>query len=100
MSGQGKLGNNIRKQEVAYGWQDFNSTFMQLAREEQGRAEVITNGAVLQGMDRVLRVHGDYRSTRDRQISTTRDASVNLWAWTSRQKPSPKSKRRRTKPWR
>jgi hypothetical protein len=41
-------------------WQDLHGKFMQLASEEQGRADVITKGKVLQGMDRVLRASCSY----------------------------------------
>jgi hypothetical protein len=55
--------NYVRKQEEADGWQGFHSRFMQLAREEQGRAEaepVITKGKVLRSMDQVLRASCNY----------------------------------------
>ena len=42
-------------------WRDFHEKFQALAGEEQGRAVPITQGRMLQGMDRVLRAHGDYR---------------------------------------
>ena len=42
-------------------WRDFHEKFQALAGEEQGRAVPITERRMLQGMDRVLRAHGDYR---------------------------------------
>ena len=41
-------------------WRDFHEKFQALAGEEQGRAVPITKGKVLQGMDRVLRAHGNH----------------------------------------
>jgi len=39
----------------------FESRFLGLAREEQGRVDVITNGKTVQMMDKVLRAHCDYK---------------------------------------
>lgn len=51
-----------------YAWRDFHDRFMQLACEEQGqgRADVITQGDTLRRMDRVLRVHCDYKDYPER----------------------------------
>lgn len=53
--------NYIHRQEEADGWQGFHFQFMQLAREEQGRADVITNGKVLRRIDQLLRASCNYR---------------------------------------
>jgi ribosome-binding protein aMBF1 (putative translation factor) len=46
-------------------WKDFQERFMQLAREEQGREIVITNGKALRRME-VLRAHCNYKDYRER----------------------------------
>lgn len=60
MAWQSYLSNYMRKQQEAERWRGFQNRFMELAREEQGRADVITNGRLLQSMDRVLRVSCNY----------------------------------------
>jgi len=60
--------------EVAMAWQEadqwrvFQNRFMDLACEEQGRgqADVITKGDTLRRMDRVLRMHCDYKNYPER----------------------------------
>jgi hypothetical protein len=52
-SGENKLSGD--------GWQSFHARFMQLAREEQGRADAITQGKVLCSMYQVLRATCSYR---------------------------------------
>lgn len=49
-------------------WRVFQNRFMDLACEEQGRgqADVITKGGTLRRMDRVLRVHCDYKDYPER----------------------------------
>lgn len=54
------LHNYMREQERADSWRDFGDRFMQLAREEQGRADVVTNGEALRNIDQVLRALCDY----------------------------------------
>ena len=60
MARAGNLRNYMREQERADSWRSFQNRFMALAREEQGRANVITKGKVLQAMDRVLRITCNY----------------------------------------
>src|SRR5579864_6292661 len=52
--------NYVQGQERADSWHDFHSSFMALAHEEQGRADVITKGETLRRMDRVLRAYCNY----------------------------------------
>lgn len=42
-------------------WRDFQDRFMRLAREEQGRGEVITTAATLRAMNQLLRAYCTYR---------------------------------------
>jgi hypothetical protein len=60
MTGAGYVHNYMRKQERTDLWRDFQGRFMQLAREEQGRVDAITNGAVLRYKDQVLRTTCNY----------------------------------------
>lgn len=53
------IGNAREGQERPNSWRSFHNRFMEFAREEQGRADVVTKGRVLQAM-KVLRIHGDY----------------------------------------
>jgi hypothetical protein len=53
---------NVQEQERADLWRSFHNRFMKLAYEEQRRAEVITKGRVLQGMDQVLRATCNYKN--------------------------------------
>lgn len=53
------IGNAREAQERANSWRSFHNRFMELAREEQGRADIVTKESALQAM-RVLRIHGDY----------------------------------------
>jgi hypothetical protein len=46
-------------------WRSFGDRLMGMAREEQGRADVITNGKALRRME-VLRAHCDYKDYRER----------------------------------
>ena len=55
------LHNYMREQERADSWRDFERRFMELAREEQGRADVITKGETLGMIDKVLRASCNYQ---------------------------------------
>jgi hypothetical protein len=44
-----------------HSWKDFHERFMQLAHEEQGRTDVITNGKTVQMVDKVLRAYYNYK---------------------------------------
>jgi hypothetical protein len=58
--------NFVRDQEGDGSWAGRQTRFMGLAREEQGRAEAITKGEVLQHFDKVLRAHCDYKDHAER----------------------------------
>lgn len=48
--------------QQAHVWLDFHDSFMDFAREEQSRSDVITNGNALWRMERVLRAYCDYKN--------------------------------------
>jgi hypothetical protein len=45
----------------SYSWKNLQAKFIQLAREEQGRADLITKGPVLRRLDQLLRVSCNYK---------------------------------------
>jgi hypothetical protein len=51
----------MREQERADSWRGFENRFLALAREEQGRADVITKGEMLRRIDIVLRASCNYK---------------------------------------
>lgn len=55
------LHDYMRELERAESWRDFERRFMELAREEQGRADVITKGETLRRMDKLLRASCNYQ---------------------------------------
>ncbi len=50
-----------QEQERAHSWRGFENRFMALAREEQGRTDVITKGETLRRIERVLRASCTYK---------------------------------------